>query len=239
MYKGKRILGLIPARGGSRGLPGKNIRPLLGKPLIAWTIEQAMACNCLDKVVVSTDDAEIAETAKKYGAEVPFIRPKELASDEAKSVDVALHALDFFKDQNYEFDYLILLQPTSPLRTAADISKSVEILTDNESTADSLISVGEISHGHPAIVQKIDHRGFLQPFGGARLNAVRRQDLVNAYLPYGAIFLAKVESLRKYGTFYQDRTLPFLLERWQHYEIDDIYDFTAAETILKAKLGVI
>ncbi|MFZ5639688.1 MAG: cytidylyltransferase domain-containing protein [Bacillota bacterium] len=237
MYKGKRILGLIPARGGSKGLPGKNIRPMLGKPLIAWTIGQALACKYLDKVIVSTDDEKIADTAKKYGADVPFFRPEELATDEARSVDVIFHALDFFKQQNYEFDYVVLLQPTSPLRTTNDIDRSIISLIENDDRADSLISVGELSHGHPHIVQKIDDKGFIQPFCDIKAVAARRQELSNAYLPYGVIFLAKTDSLRKYETFYQKRTLPFIIERWQHYEIDDIYDFMAAEMILKEKRG--
>ena len=108
MYKRKTILGLIPARGGSRGLPGKNIRPLLGKPLVAWTIEQALASKYLDRVVVSTDNEEITDVAKRCGAEVPFMRPKELAADDTKSIDVIFHTLDFFKHQNMEFDYLAL-----------------------------------------------------------------------------------------------------------------------------------
>lgn len=237
MYKGKRILGLIPARGGSKGLPGKNIRSLLGKPLIAWTIEQALACNYLDQVIVSTDDGEIAATAKKYGAEVPFMRPKELASDEARAVDVIFHALDFFKRQKCHFDYVALLQPTSPLRTAEDIYESVKTLIDNENKADSLISVGELDHGHPHIVQKINNNGFLQPFCEITAVVTRRQELSEAYLPYGVIFLAKVEPLRRHETFYQERTLPFVIERWQHYEIDDLYDFMAAEMILKEQRG--
>jgi len=121
MYKGKKILALIPARGGSKGLPGKNIKPLLGKPLIAWTIEQAKASKYVDRVVVSTDDDEIAEVAIRYGAEVPFLRPKELARDDSPTIDAILHALDFFSDKGERFDLLALLEPTSPLRDSEDI----------------------------------------------------------------------------------------------------------------------
>ncbi len=238
MYKGKRVLGLIPARGGSKGLPGKNIRLLSGKPLISWTIEQALAAKYLDEVIVSTDDEETAGIAKQYGAGVPFLRPKELASDTAKSVDVIFHALDFFQHQKCEFDYVALLQPTSPLRAADDIDKSVKKLIDNEEKADSLVSVGKLSHGHPHIVQKTSNKGFLQPFCGKKIRSARRQDLSKAYLPYGVIFLAKVESLRRLKTFYQERTLPFLIEKWQHYEIDDLYDFIAAETVFQREMGV-
>ena len=128
MYKGKNILGLIPARGGSKGLPRKNIIPLLGKPLIAWTIEQALASKYLDRVVVSTDDNEIAEISKKYGAEVPFIRPKELAEDNAKGIDVVLHAIDWLKenDKQKQYDLIMLIQPVSPLSAKEGINKAME-----------------------------------------------------------------------------------------------------------------
>ncbi|KNZ70110.1 acylneuraminate cytidylyltransferase [Thermincola ferriacetica] len=236
MFAGKTILALITARGGSKGLPGKNIRPLLGKPLIAWTIEQALDCPYLDRVVVSTDDREIAETARGFGAEVPFLRPPELATDEAKSIDVVLHALDYFAQQNDEYDYLVLLQPTSPLRRKEDIGRALELLIRNAARADSLVSVGEISHGHPAMVQKIDDEGLLQPFLGQRITALRRQDLSPAYVPYGVVFISKVDKLKLLKTFYQEKTLPYVIQRWQHYEIDDIYDFIVTEAILKQRL---
>jgi CMP-N-acetylneuraminic acid synthetase len=236
MYREKRILGLIPARGDSKGLPGKNIRPLLGKPLIAWTIEQALACKVLDMVLVSTNDREIAATAVEYGAAVPFIRPPELATDEAGSVGVIFHALDFLKRQGREFDYVALLQPTSPLRSPDDISDSIKMLIDRADEADALVSVGVIAHGHPHMVQRADDRGFLRPFCEVvKQVAARRQELANAYLPYGVIFISKVGALKKYETFYQERTIPYVIGRWQHYEIDDLYDFMAAEMIMKLK----
>jgi len=138
MYKDKKILALIPARGGSKGLPRKNIKPLLGKPLIAWTIEQSLASKYLDKVVVSTEDKEIAEISKKYGAEVPFIRPKELAKDDTPSIDVVLHAIDFLEKKEL-FNIIVLLQPTSPLRTISDIDNSIEFLFSKN--AQAIISV--------------------------------------------------------------------------------------------------
>lgn len=235
MYREKRILGLIPARGGSKGLPGKNIRPLLGKPLIAWTIEQALACKVLDMVLVSTDNREIAATAGEYGAAVPFLRPPELATDEAGSAGVIFHALDFLKGQGRGFDYVALLQPTSPLRSPDDISDSIKMLIDRADEADALVSVGEMAHGHPHIVQRVDDSGFLRPFCEVKKVAARRQELANAYLPYGVIFISKVGALMKYETFYQERTIPYVIGRWQHYEIDDLYDFMAAEMMMKLK----
>ena len=131
MYKNNKILGLITARGGSKGLPRKNIRTLLGKPLIAWTIDQAIASDYLDKIVVSTDSKIIADISKDFGAEVPFLRPKMLATDTATSVDVINHTLDYLTDKNQIFDYFALLEPTSPLRETSDINLAIEQLINN------------------------------------------------------------------------------------------------------------
>lgn len=127
MYKEKIILGLIPARGGSKGLPRKNIRPLLGKSLIAWTIEQALASKYLDRVIVSTDDREIAEISKRYGAEMPFVKPKELATDDAKGINLVLHAINWIEKNKKPYNLLMLLQHTSPLRTSEDIDRAIEL----------------------------------------------------------------------------------------------------------------
>ena len=163
MYKGKNILGLIPARGGSKGLPRKNIKPLLGKPLIAWTIEQALASRYLDRVVVSTDNKEIAEISKKYGAEVPFMRPKELAEDNAKGIDVVLHAIDWLKENNKrkQYDLMMLLQPTSPLRATEDIDKAIETLFLKEAKA--IVSVCEVAH-HPLWANTLPKNGCMKDF---------------------------------------------------------------------------
>lgn len=240
MYKGKKILGLIPARGGSKGLPGKNIRPLYGKPLIAWTIEQGLTSKYLDELIVSTDDEEITEVSRGYGAEVPFLRPKELATDEAKTIDVVVHALEFLKQQEgLEFDYLALLEPTSPLRKNGDIDESIAKLIDNSKNADCLVSLGKISLEHPEITKIMDKYGYVKPFYEQKVIATRRQDYSDAYFPYGVIYLSKVETLLSSKTFYQERTLAFLIEGWQNYEVDDIYDFMVIETILKQKMGEI
>lgn len=233
MYKGKKILGLIPARGGSKGLPKKNIKLLNGKPLIVWTIEQALNSKYLDKVVVSTDDTEIAKVSKKYGAEVPFLRPKELATDESPTIDTIFHAVNWFEDKGENFDYLALLEPTSPLRKKSDIDNAITTLIDNISRAESLVSVGIVTLEHPFYIKKIDEDGYLRAFLNFEKLIYRRQDLPIAYFPYGVIYLASINSLKKYKTFYQDKTLPFIIERWQNYEVDDLYDFICVESILK------
>ena len=236
MYKNKTILGMIPARGGSKGLPGKNIKKLLDKPLIAWTIEQALGSKYLDKVIVNTDDEKIATIAKGFGAKVPFLRPKALASDNSRVIDTVLHTLDYFEKKVLSFDYLCLLEPTSPLRKGYDIDNAIKKLVDNQDRADSLISVGEIALEHPIYVKKINKNGYLASFfRGKGYKGGLRQELPIAYFPYGLIYISKVPSIRKYNSVYGGRALPYLIERWQNYEINDIFDFLCIETILKER----
>jgi len=235
MIQGKTILAMIPARGGSKGLPRKNILPLLGKPLIAWTIEQGLASKYLDKVMVSTDDEEIARVAREYGAEAPFLRPAELATDTATTIAAIHHALAFYEERGIDFNYLALLEPTSPLRAGGDIDKSIKLLIDHEAEADSLVSVGEVHMEHPSIVKKIENN-YVKPYEPTGEIITRRQDLSKAYFPYGVIYLSKITSLKATNTFYQERTIPFFIQRWQNYEVDDIFDLICIEAILNHKI---
>src|SRR3989344_6738402 len=143
MYKGKKVLGVITARGGSKGIPGKNIRPLLGKPLIVYTIEAAKNSGVFDRLILSTDDKEIADVAQKCGCDVPFMRPDELAQDDTPHLPVMQHAVQWLKDnENYEPDYVMILQPTSPLRQASHIKEAVDLILSKGT--DAVLSVAEI-----------------------------------------------------------------------------------------------
>ena len=236
MYKNKKILGLIPARGGSKGLPGKNIKPLLGLPLIGWTIKQALKSNYFDKVIVSTDSEKIARIANKYGAEVPFIRPKQLATDKSKIIDTVLHALSYFEKLDMNFDYLALLETTSPLRKNGDMDKAVKKLIDAGNDADSLISVGKIALEHPEYAKIIDGNGIVKPYGHSDKKAVAlRQKLPDAFFPYGVIYLSKIPVIKRNNAVYSGKILPYLIERWQNYEINDIWDFICVESVLAKK----
>jgi CMP-N-acetylneuraminic acid synthetase len=240
MYKGKKILALIPARGGSKGLPRKNILELLGKPLITWSIEQALRSAIVDKVVVSTDSSEIAKISKEYGAEVPFLRPVTLATDKATSVDVVLHGLDYFRNEGIEYDYLALLEPTSPLRKDGDIDAAIRSLIDDEAGFDGLVSLGKIALENPVYAKKIDQRGNVAPYySNEAKDITHRQDLPVAHFPYGVIYLVKTDTLRKELTFYPKRTKSYLIERWQNYEVDDIYDLECIKVIMSMQKGVI
>ena len=234
MYKRKRILALIPARGGSKGLPGKNIRPLLGKPLIAWTIEQALGSKYIDKVIVSTDSAKIARVAKRFGADVPFIRPKRLATDASKVIDTVFHAIEELKKDGLRFDYLVLLESTSPLRKEGDLDNAIKKLIDHSDKADSIISVGAIALEHPVYAKRIS-KGFVKAYFSINRIDTLRQGLPVAYFPYGVIYLSKILTMRKKKAVYAGRILPYVIERWQNYEINDILDFVCVESILRHK----
>ena len=242
MYKGKKILALIPARGNSKGLPGKNIRLLLGKPLITWSIRQALASRYLDRVVVSTDNPMIARIARDSGAQVPFLRPRRLATDTATSIDVIIHAVEFLGRKRELFDYLLLLEPTSPLREVADIDRCIELL-DGRPDAESVVSVSRLESGHPEFNLVIAPRtGFIKRFlrarsAASRFQSLRRQDIPDVYFFDGTIYLSRVGSLLLRRTFYHERTLPFVVPRWKSLEIDELPDLIAAESLLKARLS--
>lgn len=233
--KNKKIIAIIPARGGSKGIPQKNIKLLGGKPLIFYTIEAALKSKYLDRVIISTDSKEIARIAKSYGANVPFLRPKEYARDNSPDSEVIEHVVDWFKKRGKNFDIVVWLEPTSPLRKPDDIDKAIEIFIKNFNKADSLVSVGEVHTESPFITKKIE-RGYVKPLVRINKNIHQRQQLPKAYFPYGVIYLSKTTTYQRYKTFYQKRTIPYFIERWQNYEIDDIYDLKVVEAIIKQRL---
>lgn len=234
MYSGKKILGLIPARGGSKGLPGKNIRPLLGKPLAAWTIEQARASRYLDKIIVSTDAEEIAAVARRYGAEVPFMRPPELSTDHAKAIDVILHAIEHFSVRGERYDLVMLLQPTSPLRAAQDIDNAVERLFSKE--AQSVVSVCEAEH-HPYGMNILPPDGSLEDFLKPEAINSNRQELPVFYRINGAIYMAYIAYLQAQKSFVGKDAFAYIMPREKSVDIDSIIDLKFAECLLAAKVS--
>jgi len=228
-----RIVGLIPARGGSKGILKKNIRFVNGKPLIAHSIESTLNSEYIDKVVVSTDNKEIAEISREYGAEV-IPRPKELARDESPTIDAIMHALNWLEERDACFDVIALIEPTSPLRKENDIDDAIELFIRNFNKSDSLVSLGEVHLENPYITKKIEG-GYVTPLIEIDKTIHQRQQLPRVYFPYGVIYISKINSLKKYRTFYQERTIPYFIERWQNYEIDDFYDFLCVERIGKYK----
>lgn len=232
MYKGKTFLAIIPARGGSKGLPEKNIKELCNKPLIVWSIEAGLNSLYIDEVMVSTDNENIAEISKKYGASVPFLRPNELASDTATTFDTVKHALDYYKNTFHKmYDYVVLLEPTSPLREKDDLNTMIQKLIDSDHDFDAIVSLGEV-HEHPSIMKQVEGNE-IQPYCSELTMASRRQDNPPAYFPYGVAYIVKTPILLTEKSFYPLRTTHHLIKRYQCYEIDDIYDFLAIENIMK------
>lgn len=235
MINNKKVLAVIPARGGSKGLPKKNILNFCGKPLIAWSIEQALNTPEIDKVIVSTDSEEIAEIARKYGASVPFIRPDFLAGDTASSIDVLLHAVDFLHENEKEnYEYLVCVEPTSPLREVKDISGALNALNPKLSI-ESVVGVAQTESIHPAYLYKIEEEKLI-PYLEKHPNSLRRQELEVLYHLEGSVYAATIDSLRTKRGFYHELTAAWVVERYKSIEIDEYSDFIQAEALMKARL---
>jgi len=237
MYKSKSAIAVIPARGGSKGLPGKNIRPICGRPLIAWSVLRAAESKLIDCICVTTDDPAIADAAREVGVDVPFLRPAELATDTSPTIAAVEHALDFYvKKQNRAFDYVVLLEPTSPLRHPGDIDAMLTRLIDAAAAYDAIVSIGEVAE-HPAIVKrKVQDK--IEPYCAELKTTTRRQDNPPAYFPYGVAYMVKTETLLRERSFYPARAPFFEIRRYQTYEIDDIYDFLCVEAVMKHEWGI-
>lgn len=228
-----KILAIIPARGGSKGLPRKNILDLCGKSLIAWTIEAALGSSYIDRVVVSTEDEEIAKIAREYGGEIPFLRPMELAQDRTPGMEPVLYTVKrLAKECSYLPDYVVLLQPTSPLRRTEHMDEAIELLLKSKESFDSLISVTELEH--PVLWNKVmESDGRLEDYqqhdkGSAQL----RQEVDTVYRLNGAIYISTTESLLQMRTFETERTMGYRMDRQSSVDIDTRIDFDWAEFLM-------
>ena len=223
----KKILAVVPARGGSKRLPRKNILPLGGVPLLGWTLKAAGKCEYIDRVIVSTEDIEIAEVAKEFGGDVPFYRPCELSTDETTTLDVVLHLLDKLEQMGESYDYVILLQPTSPLRTAQHISDAYEQLINNDD-ANAVVSVCLAEH-HPLWCNTLPNDASLSHFMRKEIHNLRSQDLPNYYRLNGAIYICDVEVLRSQKTFFPEQgCYAFIMHQKDSIDIDTKEDFDFA-----------
>lgn len=228
MIDSKKVLALIPARGGSKGIPRKNIRDLSGKPLISYSILAARQSKYIDDVVVTTDDDEIAQISIKYGAEIPFMRPLELASDESRTIDCVVHARDALRDLGREYDLLVLLQPTSPLRTAENIDAALDQCVKNGCLPLCSISVVE---ENPLLLRTIGEGGVIHPVIG-QSSTMRRQDVPAYYKVDGAIYINRASDITL-ETSLNDNPLGFLLPSDKSIDIDTFEDFMSAETSMR------
>ncbi len=229
MYEGRRILAVTPARGGSKGLPGKNIREFAGKPLIAWSIEAGKQSRYVDALTVSTDCPEIARVAKEWGGDVPFMRPADLATDEARGIDAILHSIHWYRDQGERFDLVLVLQPTSPLRTAEDIDRAVELFVAKNACA--IVSVCPADH-HPWWSNTLPADGSMTEFLRPELQNVNRQALPDYFRLNGAIYLAEIAFFEKNRSFIADGTFAYPMATESSVDIDTLFDFRLAELLL-------
>lgn len=233
---GMRILGLIPARGGSKGVPRKNIRCLSGKPLLAYTAEAALSSNRLSRIVLSTEDAEIAEVGRECGLEVPFMRPSALATDITPTLPVVMHALKELEKLGDKFDAVCLLQPTNPLRRAEDIDNCIELF--ERSAADCVISVRPVpAEYNPKWVYWQDADGKLSISTGDAEPIRRRQDLPEAYHRDGSVYLTRTDIIIDRQSLYGENILGYEMPAEFSVNIDTEEDWLTAERRISAKLN--
>ena len=230
MYKNSKILGIIPARGGSKGVPRKNLRLLAGRPLIAWTIEAAKGSSLLDRVILSSEDDEIMETARRHGLEVPFKRPPELARDDTPGILPVLHALEMLSSENYT--HVVLLQPTSPMRNSEDIDGAIRLCIDR--AAPACLGVCEAPHP-PWWMFGMDADRKLSPLMAAKDIPLRRQDAPKAYQLNGAIYVAEIGFIKSSKGFIGPESLGYAMPGERSLDIDSELDILLAESLLAAQ----
>lgn len=240
IMENKKILGIIPARGGSKGIPGKNIKEFCGKPLIAWTIEAALESKALSRLVVSTDYEEIAKIAGKYGAEIPFFRPAELAGDKSPTLSVIIHTVKYLmNNEGYKPDFVLLLEPTCPSRKAKHIKEAIDLIL--RTAADSVVSVVEVpGHYNPFWQFRVDNNQKMEIFTGGSFNKIiiRRQDLPKTYTRNGAIYIFKTELLFSVEpSFYGNDSRAYIMDAANNVDIDTPEDWLEAEKKMRLLLN--
>ena len=229
----QKVLGIINARGGSKGIPRKNIKALKGKPLIGYSIEAGLKSECIDDLIVSTDDEEIAAVAKEMGASVPFIRPADLSGDNVRQIEVILHCINYLKDeQQKNYDYIALLQPTSPLRIAEDIDNAYDLLIEKQ--ADSVISFTSVENHHPYHMYYIEDHKIKSVIDHDRSN-LQRQTLQEAFIVNGAVRIVNTDVLIKSKSFFSDNSVSYIMPNERSINIDEPYDWQLAEFILSRR----
>lgn len=221
MYQGKKILAIIPARWGSKGIPLKNIIDLDGKPLIVYSLDSAQKSQYLDRVIVSTNSLEIKQVAESYGADVPFMRPEALAEDTSKTIDAVVHAVNWLKEhQNERYDFVMVIQNTVPLRKNWHIDEAIETLLNSEER--SLVSVSEVED-HPFLMRTIASDGLLENLLPMN-STIRRQDMPKYYKVNGAIYLQKLDEFFDADVSLNDGVLPYIMEQRYSVDIDTYLD---------------
>ena len=224
-----KIIFFIPARGGSKGMPNKNVKILDGTPLIGHSIKQAFASKYEGKVVVSTDDENIKEIAEGFNAEVPFLRPHHLATDTSATIDVLIHALQYYKEKGETFELVVLLQPTSPLRSVCDIDKSIDLIL--EKSVDSVVSVCKCEHS-PLWSNTIPDSGMMQEFLRPEIKGLNRQQLPDYYRLNGAVYVSTIKAITINAAFIHKSCYAYKMPVNRSIDIDSELDFKMANLIM-------
>lgn len=214
-------------------MPGKNIRLLCGKPLIVWSIDLALQNKYVDKVLVTTDSVEIAEVSKRNGAEVPFLRPPQLARDDSATIHSVIHALDWLENNGQQVDIVLLMEPTSPLRDPNDLYTVLEFVGSGANS--TVVSVCRAECQHPAFMFNMLTNGMLEPYSGKLPNNLRRQEIFPAYYLDGSIYCSCVNALRENQGFYHEETRGYIVDKWKSLEVDDEDDFILIEAMMRHK----
>ena len=231
--KGFKALGIVTARSGSKGLKDKNILPFLGEPLLTWPIKCLLGSQNIEKVLLSTDSELYREIGISAGASVPFIRPEEYSNDSASTFNVLEHAINFLKkEMKEEYDYIVLLEPTSPLTETCDVDEALLRLHDNRKLAHSIVGVGEVVDQHPDFCVKFSKNNLIMPYNKT-FKVSRRQEIEKIYHYDGSLYISKIDKLLQYGTFYHDFALAKVMSKKKNIEIDTIEDFIIAEAFAK------
>lgn len=228
-----KILALINARSGSKGVPGKNIKPLAGKPLITYSIETAKQCPSLNRIVVSTDTENIAAIARAAGAETPFLRPAELATDEVLQIDVLIHAVRETEKQSGKWDFICLLQPTCPLRLAEDVEGALKLLIDSKS--DSVITITDVGGRHPRTLYNCDIDGRLEAYLPSPAQGVRRQQFENLYWRTGGVYAMRRDVLMNERSLYGQDVRGYMVPEERAFNIDSLFDWSMCDAWLQYK----
>jgi N-acylneuraminate cytidylyltransferase/CMP-N,N'-diacetyllegionaminic acid synthase len=233
------LLAVVAARSGSKGLPDKNVKKLLGRCLLEWPIMAALNSKAVTKLLLSTDSPAYASLAEECGATVPFLRPTELADDGASSVDVVLHALDYLEANGEAFDYVVLLEPTSPMTEGTDIDSAFSRLVADKQGATSIVGVSELITHHPVYALKVLGNQKLKPAYSKSFSSLpRRQDIDCLHFLDGSLYISKVSTLKCEKTFYTENTLGHVMPSWKALEVDSLTDFLCIEAIMKHRFGI-
>jgi CMP-N,N'-diacetyllegionaminic acid synthase len=231
MIDNKKILGIIPARSGSKGLKKKNLINLDGYPLIYWPIKAFQESKYIDEFVLSTNSKKIAKVANEFNCKTPFLRPEKISKDNSSSISTVIHAINFYKKKNFVFDYIVLLEPTSPLTDCKDVDKAIKRLHNNRKNSESIVGISKNISFHPDFNVKLNKNGLIN-FKNS-LTHKRRQKLSELYFFDGSLYISKVDVILKKKTFYHKKTLGYVTPKWKSLEIDDMTDYICVNALKK------